>query len=97
MEPSQNQMANKPSKPKATSFFPLRNISSTKAKGNPSYQDSSHARAVHVEEGGFQSKSGCTESKDPDSIDMAWERNLQYMPGKGGEGDPEGQKALLPL
>ena len=29
MEPSQNQTANKPSKPKATSFFPLQNLKGT--------------------------------------------------------------------
>ena len=62
MEPSQSQMADKPSKLKATSFFHLRKLKGTQASKIPA------VRTVHVEEEGSKEEAG-TESKDLDGID----------------------------
>ena len=62
VEPSQNQMADKPSKPKATSFFPLQKLKGTQPTKIPAI------RAVHVEREGYEEEVGI-ENEDPDGID----------------------------
>ena len=54
-------MANKPSKPKATSFFPLQKLKGTQPTKIPA------VRVVHLEEEGSEEEVGA-ESKDPDGI-----------------------------
>ena len=61
MEPSQNQMANKPSKPKATCFFPVWKLKGTQPTKIPAI------RVVHVEEEGSKEEV-VAESKDPDGM-----------------------------
>ena len=89
MEPSWNQVADKPSKPKATSFFPLWKLKGTQPTKIPVI------RVVHVEEEGSQRRGGCWKWRP------RWhqwhDRGIYSMPGKGGKGDPEGWKVLLPL
>ena len=62
MEPSCNQMTNKPSKPKATTFFPLWKLKGTQPTKILAI------RAVHLEEEGSEEEVGA-ESKDLDGID----------------------------
>ena len=61
MEPSQNQMAEKPSKPKATSFFPLKKLKGTQPTKIPAI------RAVYVEKEDSKEEVGI-ESEDLDGI-----------------------------
>ena len=62
MEPSHNQTADKPSKPKAMSFFPLQKLKGTQPTNTPA------VRAVHLEEEGSNGEADAI-SKDPDGID----------------------------
>ena len=59
MEPSCSQTTNKPSKPKAISFFPLQKLKGTQPTKILA------VRAPHMEEEGSKDKVGA-ESKDPD-------------------------------
>ena len=61
MEPSCSQTADKPSKPKVMSFFPLQKLKGTQPTKTPAM------RAVHLEEEGSDEEVG-TKSKDPDGI-----------------------------
>ena len=54
MEPSQSQTTNKPSKPKATSFFPLQKLKGTQPTKTPA------VRVTHVEEEGSDKEAGGT-------------------------------------
>ena len=72
MEPSWNQMADKPSKPKATSFFPVQKLKGTQPTKIPAI------RVVHVEEEGSKEEVG-VESKDPDGIDGMTEEFIVHL------------------
>ena len=72
MEPSWNQMADKSSKPKATSFFPLQKLKGTKPTTIPA------VRAVHVEEGGSKEEAGA-ECKDPGGINGMTEEFIVHL------------------
>ena len=62
MEPSHSQTTNKPSKPKATSFFPLWKLKGTQPTKIPAI------RVVHLEEEGSEEEADA-ESEDPDGIE----------------------------
>ena len=72
MEPSWNQTADKPSKPKATSFFPLQKLKRTQPTKVPAI------RVVHVEEEGSKEEAG-VERKDPDGIDDITEEFIVHL------------------
>ena len=62
MEPSHSQTTDKPSKPKATSFFPLQKLKGTQPTRIPAI------RAVHLEEEDSDEEAGA-KSKDPNGIE----------------------------
>ena len=72
MKPSQNQTANKPSKPKATSFFPPWKLKGTQPTKIPAIC------VVHVEEEGSKEEAS-PESKDPDGIDGMTEEFIVHL------------------
>ena len=61
MEPSHSQTADKPSKPKVTSFFPLQKLKGTQPTKTPAM------RVVHLKEEGSDEEAGA-ESEDPDGL-----------------------------
>ena len=62
MEPSHSQTTDKPSKPKAMSFFPLQKLKGTQPTKTPAM------RAMHLEEEGSNEEVSA-ENKDPDGTD----------------------------
>ena len=66
MEPSCSQTTDKPSKPKATSFFCLQKLKGTQPTKNPA------VRVAHLEEEGSDEEAGA-KSKDPDGLDGVME------------------------
>ena len=72
MEPSHNQMANKPSKPKATSFFPLWKLKGTQPT------KILVVWAVHLEEEGSEEEVGA-ESEDLDGINGMMEEFIVHL------------------
>ena len=82
MKPFNRQTTNKPSKPKATSFFPRQKLKGTQPTNTPA------VRAVHLEEEGSEEEEG-TKSKDPDRIKGVTKEFIVCF-GESSERDPEG-------
>ena len=82
MQPSQNQATDKPSKPKATSFFPLQKLKGTQPTKITDHKGSACGG------GGFQRRGGHWKWR---SGWYRWcDRGVYNMPGKSSKGDPEG-------
>ena len=86
---SHSQTADKPSKPKAMSFFPLQKLKGTQSTKTPA------VRAVHLEEEGSDEEAGA-KSEDPEGIDgMTME--LYSMPCQSGERGPTGWRSTTTI
>ena len=89
MEPTHGQTMNSTSKPKLTSFFPLRKLRGTQPTMMPGVY------LAHLEEVSTDNGEG-TESEDPDGLDGVT-GGIHSMPGPGCKGSSTGRKTLLPL